>query len=184
MLTFIVGPTRSGKSVLANKIAQAGYGNCEVVDVGQIARLTAGPDDQKDIASGYLSSRGDKGTDWVSDMVDKVAAARRKSVSDAIVVGYPRSEGQLAHILPLLQAEYDKAQLVCVMVAENEIRKRARHTREDDKEESTLQKKQDHFYNLLPSLRKHITLFVTTELHNSGNLNELAQSVYKRLHGH
>jgi adenylate kinase family enzyme len=150
MIIFLVGPTLSGKTTLATKLAS--LLRLTVVDIGQIVRLTADEQDAARIRSGELSSRGD--TEWVSDIVKRSIDEYQDNV---IFVGYPRTVKQLEYI----DTTISKYILIALLADKHTIESRSKRSRPDDK---SWEVKFSSFYcDLLPKIYHRVDFFMTNE---------------------
>ena len=148
----IIGPSKSGKTTLAYDLAHCMGPGATVVDVGQIVRITADEKDQQIINAGQLSSRGDKGTNWVDEIVDKAVANQKDGL---IIVGYPRTIDQYVHI------EGKGFIIVCHMASYATIASRTVRKRPDDKYNEV---KLNWFYGSLSYIGKKVDLWTSTEM--------------------
>lgn len=131
MNIFITGPTLSGKSTLAYALAAKFADDFlwySVVDIGQIARITATEQDEEDIKSGKLVSRGDMGTNWVNNIVDSLI----NQTGNRIIVGYPRSDDQFKHISELLKTCKYNIAVIALLGSLNQALTRSKNRKRDD----------------------------------------------------
>lgn len=152
---FIIGPSMSGKSRLAMNIASAM--NSDVVDIGLICRMTADQKEGQRLKQGALSSRGDKGDDWVSDIVDRAV----KNYKRLIIVGYPRTMSQFTYLLSKYPSRLLVAHLATHTTSEQNMQEYC--TREDITKDSMDAKSRD-FYRLLASIFPSVGIFTTATM--------------------
>jgi len=156
---FLVGPSRAGKSMLARKIVEVN--GAELVDIGQIARLTAPAEDKVAIDAGGLSARGDKGIEWVNDIVARALNPVRPSV----IVGFPRTMDQLRFLLKhCAENKLLTYRIICVLASSKVLRMRSRDGR-SDMGDKVLDAKHQAFYQLLNEMWPYVNQFVSTEFY-------------------
>jgi len=152
----LIGPSRSGKSLLATNLASRL--KMPIIDTGQIIRLTADPEDQARLAAGGLSQRGGKGTTWANELVDRALADE-----EHIIVGYPRSIDQFNHIK-------GRALIACLMVDIETMANRPTGGRPDNVDKNVLMAKHVLFFDFLRQIWKEINIFV--------DCNDIDNAVY------
>ena len=170
MNIFITGPSRSGKSTLGKRLVDDYSG--ELIDVGQICRLTAPVEDAKQLAMGGLSSRDDRGTEWVNDIIINGLNTDHR----VVVVGYPRTPKQFDFLEKYCAEHQHKYKVVCLMSGFKDSLKRDAEGRPDITDTSLLQKG-NLFYEFLPKVWTRIDIWATTDVFDRNSMIDLAKRI-------